>query len=259
MTRKNILITGASAGLGMGMAREFAARGRNLVLCARRAHRLADLSAELKSANPAIRIMCCSLDVTDHAEVFRVFREARAELGSIDRVIVNAGRSKGHPLGTGEFANNVNLVETNFVAALAQFEAAMEIFRDQGSGHLVVMSSFAALRGFPAGLSSYSAGKSGVAVLAEGLRFEMAGSPIAVTAIFPGYIRSDMNAARRNAPFIVDNERGCRMLVKAIEREPAKAFVPSWPWRPLGFVMRLLPDSLTMRLQAWIYRSASRQ
>ncbi len=257
--RERILITGASSGLGMGMARHFAALGRDLALCARRTDRLSALKAELTSRHPRVRCETYPLDVTDHDAVFQVFRAARTDLGSIDRVVVNAGRSKGSPLGTGSFEVNRDLVATNFVAALAQAEAAMEVFRDQGSGHLVMISSFAAVRGFPAGLASYSASKSAVAVLAEGLRLETARLPIEVTTIYPGYIRSEMNAGRRAAPFIVDNDRGCRLLVRAIEREPAAAFVPAWPWTLFGFAMRYLPHALLTRLQARLYPASPRR
>jgi short-subunit dehydrogenase len=254
-TRDNILITGASSGLGMGMARHFAALGRNVVLCARRADRLADLSAELTGAHPGITCLSYPLDVTDHDAVFEVFRKARAELGSLDRVIVNAGRGKGGPLGTGSFDSNRDVLTTNLVAALAQAEAAMEIFRERRSGHLVVISSFSAVRGFSGGITAYSASKAGLACLAEGLRLDTAHLPVNVTTLFPGYIRSEMNAHRTDAPFMVDNERGCRMLVKAIEREPAEAFVPAWPWRPLGFVVRHLPTgALLARLQERLHR-----
>jgi NADP-dependent 3-hydroxy acid dehydrogenase YdfG len=245
--RQNILITGASAGLGMGMARQFAAMGRNVVLCARRTDRLTQLRTEL----PGARVF--ALDVNDHSSVFEVFRAAQAELGTIDRVIVNAGRSKGQPVGTGSFAVNADILETNLVAALAQTEAAMELFREQNSGHLVVISSVAAVRGFPGGLAVYSASKAGIAVLAEGLRLETGALPIKVTTIYPGYIRTSMNAGRK-VPFVVDTDRGCRMLAQAIEREPATAFVPGWPWTPIGTAMRYLPLGLLKRLQARIYR-----
>src|SRR4051812_1614140 len=91
MPRRNILITGASSGLGAGMAREFAARGRNLALCARRTDRLEILKAELLAAHPGITVSLRALDVNDHAQVFEVFREFAVEFGSLDRVIVNAG------------------------------------------------------------------------------------------------------------------------------------------------------------------------
>ena len=64
--RHNILITGASSGLGEGMAREYARMGRNLALCARRTDRLAALKAELEAAYPAIKVVVRALDVNNH-------------------------------------------------------------------------------------------------------------------------------------------------------------------------------------------------
>ena len=95
MTRQKILITGASSGLGAGMARAFAAKGRDLALCARRGDRLEELRAELTAAHPGIRVAVAELDVNDHDRVPRVFAELSDQLGGIDRVIVNAGIGKG--------------------------------------------------------------------------------------------------------------------------------------------------------------------
>ena len=247
-TRSNILITGASSGLGAGMARLFAAKGRNLALCARRLDRLQALKKELQEINPSISVAIRSLDVNDYDQVFAVFREFQQELGRLDRIIVNAGLGKGQPLGTGYFHANRQTAETNFVAALAQCEAAMEIFREQNAGHLVVMSSMSAMRGMRKNINTYAATKAGVASLAEGLRMEMLGKPIKVSTIYPGYIRSEINEKVEKAPFIVDTETGCKALVAAIEKEPAKAYVPGWPWAPLGLAMRLLPLSVVRRM-----------
>ncbi|HET8881175.1 MAG TPA: SDR family oxidoreductase, partial [Solimonas sp.] len=161
--RKIILITGASSGLGRGMAREFAARGRDLALCARRTERLDELKAELLARHPGIRVSVRALDVLDYEQVFEVFRAFRAEFGRLDRIVVNAGLGKGQPLGTGYFYANRKTAETNFVAALAQCEAAMEIFRAQNDGHLVMISSISAMRGMPRNLTTYAATKAGVA------------------------------------------------------------------------------------------------
>ena len=247
-TRSNILITGASSGLGAGMARLFAARGRNLALCARRTDKLDALKAELEQAHPGITVLVKPLDVNHYDQVFDVFRAFRTELGSLDRIIVNAGMGKGQPLGTGYFHANRQTAETNFVAALAQCEAAMEIFRAQNNGHLVVISSMSAVRGMRKNINTYAATKAGVASLAEGLRMEMIGKPITVSTIYPGYIRSEINEKVENAPFMVDTETGCKALVRAIEKEPAKAYVPSWPWAPLGFAMKVLPLSLVKKM-----------
>jgi len=239
--RRNILITGASSGLGRGLAREFAARGRDLALCARREDRLEELRAELTAAHPGIRVFVRPLDVTDHERVFEVFRAFASDLGTLDRVVVNAGLGKGQPIGTGGFRPNRQTVETNFVAALAQCEAAVEAFREQGAGHLVVMSSVSAFRGFPRNLTAYAATKAGLAALAEGIRADLLRTPIRVTTLYPGFIRSEMNERVRNTPFLIDTATGCRLLARAIEREPVRAVVPWWPWVPFGVAMRWLP------------------
>ncbi|MCC6131361.1 MAG: SDR family oxidoreductase [Acidobacteria bacterium] len=241
--RKNILITGASSGLGRGMAREFARRGRNLALCARRTERLEELTKELSASYPGITVVTRPLDVRDYDKVFETFREFRKELGSLDRVIVNAGLGKGQPLGTGYFWANRQTAETNFVAALAQCEAACEIFREQNSGHLVTISSMSALRGMRRNLTTYAATKAGLANLSEGIRADLLRTPIKVSTIFPGYIRSEINEKVKKTPFMVDTETGCRALVRAIEREPVKAYVPWWPWAIVGFLMKRVPLS----------------
>jgi short-subunit dehydrogenase len=246
--RKNILITGASSGLGAGMAREFAARGRNLALCARRTERLEELRAELAIAYPSIRVVIRPLDVNVYDDVFTVFRAFRDDLGSLDRVIVNAGIGKGQPLGTGAFAANRRTAETNFVAALAQCEAAVEIFRAQNAGHLVTISSMSAMRGLPRNLTTYAATKAAIAALSEGVRADLLRTPIRVSTIYPGYIRSEMNSRVKKTPFMVDTDTGVRAMVAAIEKERDEAFVPRWPWVPLGFLMRHMPLSLVSRM-----------
>ncbi|ERS86925.1 short-chain dehydrogenase [Marinobacter sp. EVN1] len=247
---RSILITGASSGLGEGMAREFASRGDNLALCARRTERLEVLKSELEQRYPGIRIHVMALDVNDHAQVQEVFRAFQAHFGTLDRIIVNAGIGKGQPLGTGRFDANRQTAETNFVAALAQIEAAMEIFREQNRGHLVAVSSVTAVRGMPGNVTTYAATKAGLAALCEGLRIELKKrrSPIRVTTLYPGYIRTEINEKVKNTPFIVDAQTGCRAMVKAIEAGKAEHFVPAWPWAPIGFVLRRLPESVLAKL-----------
>ncbi|MDX5328436.1 MAG: SDR family oxidoreductase [Marinobacter sp.] len=247
---RTILITGASSGLGEGMAREFAARGDHLALCARRTERLDQLRAELEGDYPGVKISVRALDVNDHAQVAEVFQAFREEFGQLDRIIVNAGIGKGQPLGTGRFDANRQTAETNFVSALAQIEAAMEIFRAQNHGHLVAVSSVTAVRGMPGNVTTYAATKAGLAALCEGLRVELKKrrSPIRVTTLYPGYIRTEINEKVKNTPFIVDAKTGCRAMVRAIESGKAERFVPGWPWTPIGFILRRLPESVLARI-----------
>ncbi|MFF0266010.1 SDR family oxidoreductase [Kribbella sp. NPDC004536] len=245
--RRNILITGASSGLGAEMARQFAANGHNLALTARRTERLEALRSELLERYPQLSVVVHSLDVTDHEQVFKVFRAIDGEL-PLDRIIVNAGLGKGAPLGTGRFDANRDTALTNFVGALAQVEAALELFRARNAGHLVLISSISALRGFPKTVTTYAATKAGLASLGEGLRLELMGKPIKVSTIYPGDIRSEMNEHVPKAPFIVDTEPGVRAMVAAIEAEKAKAYVPARPWWPLAQVMRVAPLPLLKRM-----------
>lgn len=246
--RKTILITGASSGLGEEMARQFAARGHDLALCARRADRLDALKAELRAKFPDQRVETRVLDVNDDDQVFDVFKAFKDDFGTIDRVIVNAGLGKGAPIGTGRYDVNKETALTNFVAALVQTEAATEIFREQNAGHLVMISSMSAMRGMPKAGTTYAATKAGVAHLAEGLRAELFHTPIRVSVIYPGYIRSEMNERVKNAPFMVSTERGVEAMVEAIEKEKPRAHVPAWPWVPVGVAMKYLPLPLARKL-----------
>ncbi len=250
--RKNVLITGASSGLGAGMARILAAKGHNLALTARRVDRLEALRAEIEAAHPDVQVVVHALDVNDHDQVFTVFKQAIGDLGGLDRVIVNAGLGKGGRIGTGRFHANRETVETNFVAALAQCEAAMEHFYERKAGHLVVISSMSAMRGMPGTITAYAATKAGLAHLAEGIRSDLInrkGHDIKVTTLYPGYIASEMNeGVEQEVKLMVDTETGCRALVKAIEREVVDAAIPTWPWAPLGQVMKHAPLGVLRRM-----------
>ena len=133
MTRQTaILITGASSGLGAGMARAFAAKGRDLALCARRLDRLEELKAELSQRYPGVTSRSPNSTSTTTSRCRRCSPPWPPRLGGLDRVIVNAGIGKGAPLGTGKLWANKATIETNLVSALVQIETALEIFKRQG-------------------------------------------------------------------------------------------------------------------------------
>ncbi|MFV2194853.1 SDR family oxidoreductase [Nocardiopsis sp. LOL_012] len=248
MSRGTVVITGASSGLGAEMARQFAALGYDLGLSARRVERLEALREEITAAHPDRRVALQTLDVTDDEAVFRVMDRFAEELGTLDRVIVNAGLGKGAALGRGRFDANRQTAMTNFVGALAQTEAALKVFRAQEHGHLVIISSMSALRGMRKAMTVYAATKAGVAALAEGVRSERIPG-VDVSVVYPGYIRSEMNEhVEQRTRFMVDTETGVRAMVGAIEKRRVKAYVPAWPWVPVGWAMRVLPLSVVRRM-----------
>ena len=249
--RQRIFITGASAGLGQGMAREFAARGRDLVLVARRLDRLTELRAELLARHPGIRVVIGQLDVDDHEAVAEVVPRLAAELGGIDRFIANAGIGKGTPVGSGRPGPNRRVLVTNVLGTHACCEAAVALFRAQGHGHLVVLSSVSGVRGMSGTRTAYATSKAADAVLAEGIRADLLGDRasrrIRVTTVHPGYIETDINTGRRGS-FTVDLQTGVTALTAAVEREPVRAYVPEWPWRPVAALLRVLPLPVVRRL-----------
>ena len=248
MSKGSILITGASSGLGAEMARQFAALGYDLAVTARRVERLEALRAEITSAHPGARVEVAALDVTDADALMRVFAVLDARLGGLDRVVVNAGLGKGAAIGTGRFDANRETIMTNVVGALAQMEAAMALFRERGAGHLVVISSMSALRGMRRAMTAYAASKAAVAALAEGLQHENVAG-VDVSIIYPGYIRSEMNEhVTQKTRFMVDTTRGVTAMVEAIEKRVAKAYVPAWPWRAIGPVMKHAPLAVVRRI-----------
>jgi short-subunit dehydrogenase len=246
-SRGVVVVTGASSGLGAEMARQFAALGWDLALCARRTDRLDALAGEIRGATGR-RVETAALDVTDPDAVPAVIGRFDGAFGGFDRVVVNAGLGKGAPLGTGRADANRETAMTDFVGALAQCEAALEVFRRQRRGHLVLVSSMSALRGMRRSMTVYAATKAGVASLAEGLRSERIPG-VDVSVVYPGYIRSEMNEhVQQRTRFMVDTGTGVRAMVAAIEARKATAYVPAWPWVPIGAAMRVLPLSVVRRL-----------
>ena len=217
------------------MAIEFAKQGCNLALCARRVENLEELKKELHEINPESKVFLRSLDVTNADQVFEVFRAFNQDFHDVneqlDRVVVNAGMGKGSSLGKGHAKANMQTAVTNFCGAISQMEAAMEIFREQNHGHLVAISSMSAFRGYPFAMTVYAATKAGLKSLTEGLRIDVLKKPIKVSSIFPGYIQSEMtDAIGKPPPFMISLDKGSKLLVKAINKEKANAYVPFWPW-----------------------------
>ena len=190
-----------------------------------------------------------ALDVNDDDAVFRVFREFAAELGTIDRVVVNAGLGKGAPLGTGRYDANKQTAMTNFVAALAQTEAAMEIFRDQNAGHLVMVSLD--VRGPRDAEEPHDVRRH------QGRRRPPRRGPARRAArradqgdrALPGlHLLGDERPQPQPEPDAGLDGEGRAGDGLAIEKEKDSACVPALPWAPLGMVMRHAPMPLFKKL-----------
>jgi hypothetical protein len=246
---KKVFITGASSGIGRALAKELAGRGYDLFLTARRLDALEDARAEIAAASPGPRVELRQLDVTDDADVAGAIEEAAQTLGRCDIVVANAGVGNSGRVGEGNMARARLIVETDLIGAIATVNAAVTLFRRQGgAGQIVGVSSVAGVRGLP-GSSSYSASKAGLTTYLESVRAETLDEPITVTTLAPGYIDTAINREMANRPFLIDAEKGARIMADLIERGVAYSTVPRMPWTVISPLLRLLPTS-------WLARNA---
>jgi short-subunit dehydrogenase len=242
---KTVFITGASSGIGEALAREFAARGYDLCIAARRLEALEGIRDGIQKSHPDRRVEVRQLDVTDDADVAAAIGEAAERLGKLDVVVANAGMGNSGRVG-GSMERGRKIVETNLIGAMATIDAAVSLFRRSGGGHVVGIGSVAGVRGLP-GSGSYSASKAGLAAYLEAVRAETYREPIKVTTIAPGYIDTPINESMESRPFLIDTETGARTMVERIERGAGFTTVPRFPWRFLVPIMRVLPISLIAR------------
>lgn len=247
MQRKTVFITGASAGLGAQMAMEFAQRGYNLALTARSQEKLAALQKQVNET-AHVEVRGYRLDVTDAEAVEQILQQARSDFGQLDIVIANAGVSHNLKTGKGDFDETRKLIETNVTGAMATVDAAVRIFKEQGSGQIVGLSSVASIRGLPYS-GAYSASKAALATYLESLRLETRRDKgITVTTLLPGYIDTEMNRHMKHRPFLTTLEKGAGDIVSKIIAKRKVSYVPSRPWCFIAPLLRVLPDAVVGRI-----------
>ena len=244
-TAKSVLITGATRGLGENLARQFAARGYRLALTGRKQADLDRLGAEL--AGQAADIVLETLDVSDYNAIAGVLESCAARLGGLDIVVVNAGVAINTPVGKGHFEQVRQTIDVNLTAAIATCEASVELFRKQGHGQVVGITSVAGVRGMR-GNGVYCATKAGFGRYLEAVRLETRRDSIVVTELAPGYIDTDLNRSLPNRPFVISAEKGTRIMADLIERQVSFRYVPPWPWTLLAPVLKCLPDRIIAKM-----------
>jgi short-subunit dehydrogenase len=243
---KTVFITGASSGIGRALALELARRGNDLFLTARRLEALEQLRTEIVTADPERKVEVRELDVTDDGDVAAAIFEAAEALGSCDIVVANAGLGNSGWVGEDNVERARAIVETNLIGAIATIDAAVALFRRQGGGQIVGVTSVAGERGLPSS-ASYSASKAGLARYLEAVRAETYSEPISVTTISPGYVDTPINQDMKSRPFLIDTDTAARTMADLIERRARYATVPRFPWTVLGPLLRVLPTSVLVR------------
>jgi len=175
-------ITGASSGIGLACATRLAGAGVAVALGARRLPLLEQVAADIRAAGG--RAAVAEMDVTRERDVQALVALAVRELGRLDVMICNAGF--GYYGAVDETPGDVmqRMMDVNFMGTFYGAAAALPVFRRQGHGHLIFVSSIVGRRGIPL-MGGYTATKAAQAGLAESLRAEFAGTPIHVSCVYP--------------------------------------------------------------------------
>jgi short-subunit dehydrogenase len=245
---RTVVITGASSGIGRALAVEFARRGYNLGLTARRMGALEELREELLQLGGSPRnIAVATLDVDQITSVGPTLQDLFGQLGRIDTVVVNAGVNTFTAIGKGSLLKEQQLLQTNLLGAIATVNAAAEYFITAGGGRIVGISSLAALQAMPK-QAAYCASKAGFSMYLDAARVELKRYNINITKILPGFVITEIMPKIDKYPFAVTAEQAAREMVDAIEKGKALSVVPAFPWKWLRPLLGHIPDALWKRL-----------
>ena len=221
------LVTGASRGIGRALSVALASRGARLGLLARGREELEALAAELPG-DPVV----LEADVAERQQLTSAIERFAAEAGGIELVVANAGVAHHAPFVDLEVERAEEMVRVNLLGTIYTLKAALPLMLDRGAGHVVVVSSGAALRSFP-WAATYGATKAGVRGLAEALRHELSGTGVGLTTAFPGEVVTGLHAHDRDrmpdwyrSGDAVDPAEVAGAIIEAVERDRRSVYVP---------------------------------
>lgn len=238
---KNVMITGASSGIGRGLAVELARRGAKVGLVARRADLLNEILHEIEAANG--KALALPADVTNADSLGKAADRLRSHFGPIDVLLANAG--VGATIDGAELKGSAvaDVINVNVLGVANSVEAVVPEMVKRGQGHLVVISSLAAYRGLPKS-AAYCASKAAVSAFFESLRLDLKPRGIDVTIIHPGFIKTALTAGRQaEMPFLMELDEAVAKIISAIERRK-KSYAFPWQLASVVRVGMIMPNFL---------------
>jgi short-subunit dehydrogenase len=230
LQESRILVTGASSGIGAGLAEAFAAAGADVGLCARRADRLEEVAERCQAHGHEVHRWVC--DLADPAQVDRLAAEALEAMGGVDMLVNNAGVPKRRHVTALDAATVEAVTRINYLSPVQLTLALLPQMVDRGSGRIVNLSSVAATLSSP-GESAYSASKSALAVFSEAMAVDLWETGIRVLVVYPGVVDTELFTLPDNDPFTapveaipVDELVGA--VLDALQHDAIEVYVPAY-------------------------------
>jgi len=239
---KVVMITGASSGIGKGLATELAARGAKIGLLARRQNLLDEIVNAVRLRGG--KAFSIATDVRDADAMRAAAERIRAELGPIDILIANAGVGTSSHISQLDPIHAANVISINVLGAANSVAAVVPQMVERGQGQLVAISSLAAYRGL-AKSAAYCASKAAMTAYFESVRIDLRETGVGVTIIYPGFIKTPLTAGREaHMPYLMELDDAVAKIVSAIEKKKKSV---AFPWQ-LATVVRA-----GMLMPVWMY------
>jgi short-subunit dehydrogenase len=237
---KKAIIVGASSGIGRELAILLSQNDYEVGLTGRRLHLLEALKSSLP--NP---VFSKQMDISDHSVAMKLLDDLIKEMGGVDLIVISAGIGFINP--DLNWAEEQKTIDVDVAGFAAMANVAFHYFEQAGRGHLVGISSIAAIRGSREA-PAYNASKAFMSNYLEGLRIRAfrAGLPLVVTDIQPGYVDTDM-AKGEGLFWVASPQKAAWQIYQAIQKKATHAYITK-RWRLIAWLLKVLPDSLYARL-----------
>jgi short-subunit dehydrogenase len=237
---KRAIVIGASSGIGKELAIVLSQNGLAVGLMARRIDLLQELTGNLPN-----RAFSRQADISDYPQAMASLENLIEEMGGVDLVVISSGVGFINP--DLDWAKEKETIDVNVIGFAAMANVAFRHFVKAGSGHLVGISSIAAIRG-SGGAPAYAASKAFMSNYLEGLRISArrAGLPIAVTDIQPGFVDTALAKGPRLF-WVASPQKAARQIYEAIRRKARHAYVTR-RWSVIGWILKFLPYFIYSKL-----------
>ncbi|HUR34546.1 MAG TPA: SDR family NAD(P)-dependent oxidoreductase [Vicinamibacterales bacterium] len=252
---KVVAITGASAGIGRATALRLARDGATIAICARRLDRLERVADDIRRAGG--RALALAADVTSMADMDAFVDAAVRQFGRLDVMMCNAGYGLYGEIDRVTSAQMHEIMDVNFFGTFQAARAALRVFRTQGSGHTIVISSIVGRRGIPF-MAPYSATKFAQVGLAECLRAEARGSGLHVSVVYPISTETEFFGVMTKHSGFATRAQGPRQspdvvanAIAAVIRRPAPEVYPHRMSKGLAVLSAIAPGFCDVLVRRW--------